>query len=479
MIAASYARQSTDQKDAAGTVPLELEHRTDLGNARRLVSARGQDVLYQLPDGPYLTWDGVRFADDAGEVQLERWAQETIYAMHADAIYQTDDETERRARIKHAFASESRRSIAAMVALVRSQPGIPVRPDQLDADPWLLCVLNGTVELRAEARLRPHRREDKITKIVPVNYVPDAVCPTWMAFLERVLDGKAALINFLQRFLGYSLTGRTDEQVLAIAHGFGANGKSVFLHAAKMILGDYGQSVPLDTFLVNKHVDTARPDLARLRGSRLVAAVESDSGRRFAEGLVKMVTGQDTIVARRLYREHFEFLPTFKVVIATNHRPVIRGTDDAIWRRIRLVPFTVTIPPEERDRELPDKLQAEREGILAWAVRGCLEWQRCGLGLPKDVADATAAYKNDMDVLGDFIRATCTVEAKHSSPAGTLYETYLSWAHKANEKPLTKKAFGQALAERGYTSKQQGKDREHTWFGIGLAEPTVQEPIPF
>jgi putative DNA primase/helicase len=165
MIAASYARQSTDQKDAAGTVPLELEHRTDLGNARRLVSARGQDVLYQLPD-------------DAGEVQLERWAQETIYAMHADAIYQTDDETERRARIKHAFASESRRSIAAMVALVRSQPGIPVRPDQLDADPWLLCVLNGTVELRAEARLRPHRREDKITKIVPVNYVPDAVCPT-------------------------------------------------------------------------------------------------------------------------------------------------------------------------------------------------------------------------------------------------------------------------------------------------------------
>src|SRR4029453_11997795 len=152
MIAASYARQSTDQKDAAGTVPLELEHRTDLGNARRLVAARGQDVLYQLPDGPYLTWDGVRFADDAGEVQLERLAQETIYAMHADAIYQTDDEAERRARIKPPLASESRRAIAAMVALVRSQPGIPVRPDQLDRDPWLLTGLNGTVGPPQDAR---------------------------------------------------------------------------------------------------------------------------------------------------------------------------------------------------------------------------------------------------------------------------------------------------------------------------------------
>src|SRR4030095_3087103 len=195
MIAASYARQSTDQKDAAGTVPLELEHRTDLGNARRLVSARGQDVLYQLPDGPYLTWDGVRFADDAGDVQLERWAQETIYALHADAIYQTDDEAARRARIKSALASESRRAIAAMAALVRSQSGIPIRPNQLDADPWLLNVLNGNVGLRAEARLRPHRRDDKITKLVPVNYIPEATCPTWLAFLDRVLDGKSALIN--------------------------------------------------------------------------------------------------------------------------------------------------------------------------------------------------------------------------------------------------------------------------------------------
>jgi putative DNA primase/helicase len=466
----------TEARQPRLTTNVESEHLTDLGNARRLVAMHGEDILYQLPDGPYLTWDGMRFGDDCGEVQLERWAQETIYAMHADAIYQTDDETERRARIKHALNSESRRAIAAMVALVRSQPGIPVRPAELDADPWLLNVVNGTVELRDGARLRPHRRDDRITKLVPVNYVPEAQGPTWRAFLERVLDHNEELIRFLQRFLGYSLTGKTDEQVLALAHGGGANGKTTFLRAASAILGDYGQSVPLDTFLVNKHIDTARPDLARLRGSRLVAAVESDSGRRFAEGLIKTLTGGDTIVARRLYREHFEFTPAFKVVIATNHRPTIRGTDEAIWRRIRLVPFTVTIPPAERDRELPDKLHAEREGILAWAVQGCLEWQRHGLGLPKDVEDATAAYRKDMDTLGDFIAAHCVKDAKHSATAGSLYECYLTWAHEAGEKPMSKKAFGLALGERGYVSKLHGKGREQTWFGIGLAE---QEAIPF
>ena len=456
--------------------PLKQEHLTDLGNARRLVAMRGQDILYQLPDGPYLVWDGMRFTDDAGAVQLERMAQETIYAMHADAIYATEDETERRARIKHALASESRRAIASMVALVRSQPGISVRADQLDSDGSLLNVLNGTVELNNEARVREPRREDRITKLIPVNYKPDAQCAVWLAFLDRVLGGNRELIGFLRRFLGYSLTGRTNEQVIAIAHGGGANGKTTFLQAAKMILGDYGQSVPMDTFLVNKHVDTARPDLARLRGARFVAAVESDSGRRFAEGLVKLVTGQDTIVARRLYREHFEFTPTFKVIIATNHRPVIRGTDEAIWRRIRLVPFTVTIPPNERDRELPDKLQAEREGILAWAIQGCLEWQRDGLGMPKDIEDATGAYRQDMDILGDFIKAHCTVNAQQSATAAALYESYITWAHKTGEKPMTQKAFGLALRERGFEAKQIGKDRERTWFGIGLA---VQETIPF
>jgi putative DNA primase/helicase len=455
---------------------LEPEHLTDLGNARRLVAMRGADVLYQLPDGPYLTWDGMRFADDAGEVQLERWAQETIYAMHADAVYQTEDETERRARIKHALASESRRAISAMVALVRSQPGIPVRPDQLDTDPWLLNVLNGTVELRQGATLRPHRREDRITKLVPVDYVADAPCPTWLAFLDRVLDHNRQLVGFLHRFLGYSLTGRTDEQVIAIAHGAGANGKTTFMQAAKSILGDYGQSVPIDTFLVNKHVDTARPDLARLRGSRLVAAVESDSGRRFAEGLIKMVTGQETIVARRLYREHFEFAPTFKVIIGTNHRPVIRETTDAIWRRVRLVPFTVTIPPEERDRELPDKLQHEREGILAWAVQGCLEWQRVGLGLPDEIRAATDQYREDMDLLAGFIAEHCTISPEASATAGSLYQAYLSWANQAGERAVSRKAFGLALIERGFTPSRQGKERERSWLGIGLAN---QEPLPF
>src|SRR5207249_10580131 len=177
-----------------------------------------------------------------------------------------------------------------------------------------------------------------------------AACPTWCAFLARVLDGNQRLIGFMRRYIGYSLTGSTREQALAVGYGpTGANGKTTLVKAAISILGDYSQSVPMDTFLASRHTDTARPDLARLRGARLVAAVESESGRRFAEALVKQVTGGDVVVARRLYREHFEFTPNFKLIIVTNHRPTIRGTDNAIWRRVRLVPFTVTIPPEERD----------------------------------------------------------------------------------------------------------------------------------
>jgi putative DNA primase/helicase len=400
-----------------GHEPLEAPHLTDLGNARRLVGLYGHDFRYLAPDGPFLAWDGARFADDSGEIQLMRWAKETICAIYPEAAYSyADDATQRRALIKHATASESVRALRGMVTLARSEPGVPVRPDQLDADPWLLNVLNGTLDLRSQ-ELRPHRREDLITKLVPINYEPAAPCPTWGAFLDRVLDGNQRLVGFMRRYIGYGLTGSTREQVtsppvscltrasakrrplsdstaatrraprsrarsgravsvwLAIAHGQGANGKTTLLKAAVSILGDYSQSVPMDTFLASRHTDTARPDLARLRGARLVAAVESESGRRFAEALVKQVTGGDVVVARRLYREHFEFTPTFKLVIVTNHRPTIRGTDHAIWRRVRLVPFAVIIPPEERDPELPDKLLEERAGILAWAVEGCAEWR--------------------------------------------------------------------------------------------------------
>jgi putative DNA primase/helicase len=457
-----------------GHEPLEAPHLTDLGNARRLVGLYGHDFRYLAPDGPFLAWDGARFADDSGEIQLMRWAKETICAIYPEAAYSyADDATQRRALIKHATASESVRALRGMVTLARSEPGVPVRPDQLDADPWLLNVLNGTLDLRSQ-ELRPHRREDLITKLVPINYEPAAPCPTWGAFLDRVLDGNQRLVGFMRRYIGYGLTGSTREQVLAIAHGQGANGKTTLLKAAVSILGDYSQSVPMDTFLASRHTDTARPDLARLRGARLVAAVESESGRRFAEALVKQLTGGDVVVARRLYREHFEFVPQFKLVIVTNHRPTIRGTDHAIWRRVKLVPFTVTIPPEERDPELPDKLLEERAGILAWAVQGCAEWQRIGLDPPEDVHAATEAYRRDMDILGGFISDRCTVAPEARATAGALYEAYIAWAHQAGEKAVSRRAFGLALAERGFEQGRHGKEREREWTGIGLGQE-----IPF
>jgi len=453
-----------------GAAPLEPEHLTDLGNSRRLVARYGQDFRYLAPDGPFLAWDGARFSDDSGEIQLMRWAKETIRALYPEAAYNyADDETQRRALIKHATASESIRALRAMVTLAQSEPGVPVRPDQLDADLWLLNVLNGTLDLRSQ-ELRPHRREDLITKLVPINYEPVAACPTWRAFLDRVLNGNQRLVGFMRRYIGYGLTGSTREQVLAVGYGQGANGKTTLIKAAVSILGDYSQSVPMDTFLASKHTDTARPDLARLRGARLVAAVESESGRRFAEALVKQVTGGDVVVARRLYREHFEFVPQFKLVIVTNHRPVIKGTDHAIWRRVNLVPFTVTIPPEERDPELPEKLLEERAGILAWAVEGCAEWQRIGLNPPEEVRAATASYRQDMDILGGFVADTCVEDASAYASAGALYEAYLAWAHKAGEKVMSQRAFGMALAERGFEPDRAGKGRERGYRGISLNE---------
>jgi putative DNA primase/helicase len=246
---------------------LEPEHLTDLGNARRLVGLYGHDFRYLAPDGPFMAWDGARFADDSGEIQLMRWAKETICAIYPEAAYSyADDATQRRALIKHATASESVRALRGMVTLARSEPGIPVRPDQLDADPWLLNVLNGTLDLRSKER-RPHRREDLITKLVSINYDPAAACPTWRAFLHRVLGGNERLVGFMRRYIGYGLTGSTREQVLAVGYGQGANGKTTLIKAAISILGDYSLSVPMDTFLASRHTDTAR---------RLVAAVESE-----------------------------------------------------------------------------------------------------------------------------------------------------------------------------------------------------------
>ena len=447
--------------------PETAANMTDLGNAERLVEQHGADLHYVYAWDKWLVWDGrVWRIDDTGEV--ERRAKQTVRGIYVEAADAEIAEA-RKALAGHAKSSEGRARIEAMISLARSEPGIAITPEQLDADPWALSTLNGTLDLRA-GELREHRREDHITKLTSVEYDPDAAAPTWAAFLERILPGEE-LRAFVQRAVGYSATGDTSEQCMIINHGGGANGKSTFQEAIAAALGDYAMRAPTEMLLA-KRTSGIPNDVARLKGARFVAASETEEGRRLAESLVKDLTGQDTITARFMRAEWFDFEPTHKLWLSTNHKPEIRGTDTAIWRRIRLVPWTVTIPPAQQDKKLPTKLRDELPGILAWIVRGCLEWQREGLRPPDEVRRATGRYRAEMDVLAAFIDEECVVAEHATATAKALYSAYRGWCEENGEKPETQRRFGGRLKERGFESGRittGARKGAVEWYGIGLA----------
>ncbi len=278
------------------------------------------------------------------------------------------------------------------------------------------------------------------------------------------MGGDQELIKFLQEAVGYALTGDIREQVIFIFYGTGANGKSTFLVTIHSLLGDYAQQTPTETLLI-KRGNGIPNDVARLKGARFVNAAESENGKQLAEALVKQLTGGDKISARFLYGEFFEFDVTFKLFLAVNHKPTVRGNDHAIWRRIRLIPFNVTIPSEKQDKNLTKKLKAELPGILRWAVEGCLLWQKKGLEVPDQVKAATGEYRAEMDIIGDFIADCCKVAPKTKTPFKALYERYKDWCQKNQEEPIGKKDFGRCLTERGFTP---GKNRDLGRFREGI-----------
>ncbi len=432
---------------------------TDLGNAERFVDQHGESVRFCHPWGRWFIFDGRRWvADDSGLVEaMMKTTVRNIYHEAAEA----DTDKERKAIADHAKRSESRARIADALHLARSETGIPVSPAQFDADPWLLNCENGTVDLRT-GELREHRRADLITKLAPVEHDPLAAAPVFLAFLERILPGDT-LRRFVQRVVGYAATGNVSEEILVILHGSGANGKSTLVNVVMEALGDYAQQTAPDLLLVKRGAHPT--ELADLFGARLVASVEVDEGRRLAESLVKQLTGRDPIKARRMREDFWQFYPTHTVFLATNHRPEVRGTDHAIWRRLRLVPFAVTIPKPQQDRTLAEKLRAELPGVLRWIVAGCLEWQLEGLGEPDEVKAATVQYREDMDILGDFIAVRCTVHPNARAGATPLYNAYKSWCEENGEAAVPQRRFGLQLGERGFEKDKVGTV---VWHGIGL-----------
>jgi putative DNA primase/helicase len=443
----------------------EDDRLTDLENAKRLVAKHGSDLRYLPQWGKWLIWDGARWAEDRTQ-EIERRAKEVVLDLYVDASKIKDD-VKRRTFVERARRCESYGRITSMVALARSELPIPVTPDQLDTEPWLLNVPNGTVDLRT-GDLCQRRREDLITKLAPVVYDPRAECPQFLNFLKHITGGDVAIIEFLQKVFGYCLTGDTGEQCFFILYGTGANGKSTLLNTIRTILGDYAKHAQTET-LLEKRGDGINNDVARLHGARFVDAIEAEGGRRLAEALIKKLTGGDPVTARFLYREHFEFRPTFKLFLAVNHKPPIQGTDHGIWRRIRLIPFEITIPQAQQNKHLGDELLAEAPGILRWMVEGCLAWQRDkGLVLPAKIQAATETYRSEMDVLAQFVSQRCIQRQKVREAATALYAAYTEWCDETGERPVNQREFCSRLKERGLVHRRT--KHGYVWDGIELRD---------
>jgi len=430
---------------------------SDYGNAERLVKCHGANLRYCKVWGKWLVWDDSRWAVDRTDEVMRR-AKFTIRAFIREAL-DIDDDTKRQAYLKHLLKSESAKALQNMITLAQSEPDIPVLPEELDTNPMLLTCKNGTLDLTT-GELRPHRREDLITKMVPVEYDPNAECPTVDRFIADIFGNDPEMVAYIWRALGYALTGSCKERVMFILWGAkGNNGKTTLLELLADVLCDYSAKVRADTLMV-KRGDSIPNDIAALKGARFVFSSEGEENRRLAEALVKEITGGDTISARFMRAEWFAFKPEFKLFFATNHRPTIRGTDDAIWKRLHLIPFEerfVEDPgPGEHpiDKDLPAKLRAELPGFLARMVEGCLEWQKHGLKPPKKVQAATEEYRAEMDVLAEWIAECCVVTDKAKAMSSALYASYKQWCEATGETYVKQTPFSTRLQERGFERKR-------------------------
>jgi putative DNA primase/helicase len=462
--------------------PPGAERCTDMGNALRFARDHGADVRYCYAMKSWLVWSTRRWRWDTGRLVTKR-AKATarrLYRRLAELRAQQADKDFLRAFEKHVRYSQSDAGIRHMLSLAQSEPGVPVELDDLDADPMLLNCTNGTLELTTMT-LRPPRREDLITKITKAPYRPDATHPMLDRLLTRVLPD-VAVRAFVQRVAGYALTASTIEEKLFIAYGPTNGGKSTVLSALRNALGDYATTADSATFMKRRHEGgQARDDLMALVGRRLVISSEVEDGSRMAESLVKTLFGGDAMSGRALYERTQEFVPVFKLMIAANHRPRARDDDDALWRRIVEIPFTVSIPEAERDPSIKSTLTNPRKAgaaVLAWAAAGCTAWLNGGLAIPDAVKKATAAYRAEMDPITDFLKEACVLENKTEVATGVLKDAYLSWAKDASiREPLGSRAFNERLEAKGLTRNK----KRTLWFGIRLrtdTDPVDNSPNP-
>lgn len=474
---------SDDDDAAARRLNLRLAFfpLTDLGNAERFRERYRGRLLFCAAIG-WLAWDGRRWSKDGAEELVKIAEHDTVRAIQAEAeaVRETGvrDRGEDGARdfvvevkrsgeevlysdkiARWGRSSEAANKLGALSK--RGAPYLSIGVDKLDADPMKINVANGTliVERSGEGdyvKFRPHDPTDLITKLSPVNYDKAAKCDVYDAFLSRIQPNQT-MRRFLHQWAGLSLTGDTSEQKLAFLYGKGRNGKSTLVDIWSTVAGDYGETVPIETFLdhgKSRGAGQATPDLAILPGVRMLRTSEPEKGSKLAESLIKLVTGGEPIQARHLNRDFFKFYPRFKLTMSGNYRPQIGGTDEGIWRRMRLVPFAISIPKEEVDIHLADKLRKEASGILNRMLDGLRDWCDHGLIEPDEVADATAQYRSDSDPLGRFLQVCVEASAGARVQSSVMHELFDAWCKASGEKTWSPRGLGLALKERGFVAKQ-------------------------
>ena len=431
--------------------PVPAEHTiktlNDVGNGQRFVESYGNVVRYIHESGHWLMWKDSFWQHDKMSIIME-FAKHTASLIYNEAAVASEKEV-RTKLAKHAEQSLNLPRLKAMIESAQSDRSVSISAGDLDHDGMLLGVQNGVVDLRT-GEFRGARRADLITKKCATQFDSTACCPLFEGFLSRVMGSDKDMVAFLQRVAGYLLTGKTIEHKFAFIHGTGANGKSTFLEILLKLLGDYAAQAQPETFMLKRSGGGIRNDIARLVGKRLVVSNEVQDGAHLDENLVKQLVGGDTVTARFLFKEHFEFRPQFKLMIAGNHLPVVKGDDHGIWRRVLFVPFLESIPESERDKHLGSKLEAELSGILNWAIIGCLAWQRDGLNPPERVLDATKQYRVDMDLLAHWLEEECEVASGKQVSSKRLYESYKRWCDMGSIKPLSQLAFHRKMEARGF-----------------------------
>lgn len=431
---------------------------TDTGNAQRLKDKYGNIIRYSYNRKKWYFWDGKLWrVDDSGEIK--KLADVIVEDIKREAFMEQDEKTQMDL-LKWANKTASSRGKEAMIKECQHLDGIPASPEVFDAYSDYLNCQNGIINLR-NGELIPHDHNFMMSKICFAEYDTTHKKPKqWLKFLDDVTGGNKGLQDYIQRCIGYSLSGSNREQCAYFVYGMGNNGKSTFLDTIADLLGGYASNAQPDTVMSKKFGDNGTlSDIARLKSARFVTCEEPTEGVRLNEGLLKQLTGGSKITCRFLYGDEFEYTPEFKIWVATNHKPIIRGTDFGIWRRIKLIPFEVTIPKEKVDKNLKYKLRDEFPQILAWAVEGCIKWQKQGMEEPEVVQDAVKEYKVEMDLLASFIEQCIEIDydAKDTIPASELFRVYSKWAKANNEYEMSSKKFfreiSKKLPDKGRCSK--------------------------